>query len=115
MKVENLNKALDHLSEQVKIYRQTPVSDCDALCEILQQLTATVHYLESHRVHFHDQFNTKINRLVLQGESVARSENQAKVDHPEYYRLRRIMESTYKVIEAIRTQISYFKTEKQNA
>jgi hypothetical protein len=49
---------------------------------------------------------------VLSGLSVARAENEAHVKVPEMYLLRRVMDAGYEVIGAIRTNISYLKSER---
>jgi len=109
-----MEKALEHITEQIQRYRATPVTDGDALIEILQQLTATLFYLEKERAKYHDKFQCRIGELILDGNSVARSENIAHKEIPEMYMLRHIMVSAYKVVEAIRSQLSWLKTEKHN-
>jgi hypothetical protein len=110
--MDNLQKALDHLIVNVKQYRNTATMDGEALVEILQQLTATLFYLEGERSKYHDDFQKIINTLVIEGKSVARSENEAHVQIPEMYMLRHIMSSAYEVVGAIRTQISWLKSER---
>lgn len=110
----DLEKALAHLTEQIKLYRETDVMDGEALVNILQQITATLYYLESQRAMYHDKFQTIINQLVLSGSTVARAENDAHVQIPEMYKLRHIMTSAYEVVGAIRTNISWLKTEKNS-
>jgi hypothetical protein len=110
--MDDLQKALDHLIVNVKQYRNTNTMDGEALVGILQQLTATLFYLEGERAKYHDEFQKIINTLVIEGKSVARSENEAHVQIPEMYMLRHIMSSAYEVVGAIRTQISWLKSER---
>lgn len=115
MGAEALTRACDYLAEQVKLYRATPFDDGDSLIKILQQITATLCYIETHRSEYHNKWQNKVNTQVLEGASVSRAENVAHVEIPELYHLRRVMDSSYKVVDAIRTQISWLKTEKSNA
>lgn len=112
--MSDLEKALNHLTENIKLYRETDVMDGEGLVNILQQITATLYYLEGQRSIYHDKFQTTINNLVLAGNTVARSENEAHVKIPEMYKLRHIMASAYEVVGAIRTNISWLKTEKNS-
>lgn len=110
--MSDLEKALDHLTIQIKKYRETDVMDGESLVNILQQITATLFYLEKERSDIHDKFQNKINLLVLNGSTVARAENEAHKDYPEMYLLRHTMMSAYEVVGAIRTNISWLKSEK---
>lgn len=112
--MQDLKKAIDHISEQIKFYRQTDVMDGNTLVSILQQLTATLFYLETQRAEYHDQFQRMTNQLILGGNSVSRAENEAHIKIPEMYLLRHIMSSAYTVCEALRSQISWIKNEKNN-
>jgi hypothetical protein len=110
--MSDLQKALDHIIEQVKKYRSTGVDDGEALVGILQQLTATLFYLEKERAEYHSKFQEVINLSILEGNSVARSENHAHIQVPEMYMLRHVMSSAYEVVGALRSQISWLKMER---
>lgn len=106
----SFQKALDHIANQVKRYRETGPNDGETMAEILQQISSTLYYLETERAKFHETYQKTIHQLVLSGEAVNRAENQANVIVPEMYLLRRIMDSGYKVCDSIRTQISWIKS-----
>lgn len=110
--MSDLEKALDHISIQIISYRTTGIMDGEKLVSILQQITATLFYLEKERSDYHVKFQKLIGSLVLEGNSVSRAENMAHVQIPELYMLRHIMNSAYEVVGAIRTQISWLKTER---
>ena len=110
--MDNLQLALEHITSEITKYRQTSVDDGEALVSILQQITTTLFYLEKERAEYHTKFQDEINLLILEGNSVARSENQAHVKVPEMYLLRHIMSSAYEVVGALRTQISWLKSER---
>ena len=113
--MSDLEKALEHIIENVRKYRSTSVDDGEALVGILQQLTATLFYLEKERACYHTKFQETINLFIWEGNSVSRSENQAHIQVPEMYMLRHVMSSAYEVVGALRTQISWLKTEKNNS
>lgn len=110
-----ITKAIEHISNEIMEYRKCGVNDGEQLVRHLQQISATLFYLEKERAATHAQWQSTLNQLVLEGMSVSRAENEAHVKHPEMYLLRRIMDSAYTSIDAIRTQISWIKSEKQNA
>lgn len=113
--MKEVNIAIDYISEQIAQYRRLDVYDGEQLVRHLQQISATLFYLEKERAATHAQWQSTLNQLVLEGMSVSRAENEAHVKHPEMYLLRRIMDSAYTSIDAIRTQISWIKSEKQNS
>jgi len=112
---ETLQNQLAYLAAQIQLYKETDIMDGAQLTEILQQVTATLFFLENERSIFHDKYQTKINQLVLSGSSVNKAENIANVEFPEMYKLRHIMTSAYECVGAIRTMISYIKSERNNA
>lgn len=105
-----LEQAVNHLSEQIIKYRNTPPDDGNTLVAINQQISSTLFYLEKERAKYHQTFQETINALVINGESVSRAENTANVKVPEMYMLRRIMDSAYNVCDAIRSQSSWIKS-----
>lgn len=102
--------ALENVSNYIKLYRDADPNDGNTLVECLQQITATLFYLEKERAVFHDQFQKRINELVLEGKSVSRAENMAHAEIPQMYLLRRVMDSAYKCCDAIRTNVSWLKS-----
>ena len=108
--MSDLEKALNHVSDYVVKYRNAKPDDGDGLTAILQQITATLFYLEKERARYHKTYQETISKLVLSGESVSRAENTAHVQVPEMYMLRRVMDSAYTCCDAIRTQISWIKS-----
>jgi hypothetical protein len=59
-------------------------------------------------------YENEVFKLVKGGSTVARAINEANVLYPEMYQLRRIMDGGYRIVDAIRTNISYLKSEKQS-
>lgn len=107
-------KALDNIADNIKEYRKLKIEyhNGSKLNDILKQVSATLYYLEKERANFHDQYQKRIQQLILEGSTVARAENMAHSEIPEIYLLRRTMDSAYEVCNAIRTNLSWLKQEK---
>ncbi len=114
MMKQDLQQQLNYLTEQIQAYKETDILDGNQLVEILGQITTTLYFLESERSEFHKIFQDTVNKLVLEKSSVSRAENMAHVKTPELYLLRHIMSSAYEVVNAIRSQISWIKSEKNS-
>ncbi len=104
---------LTDLNSYVNAYYSCSLQDGEELSMLLQKITGLLFYLETVRAETHDLFESRVFNLVKEGNSVARATNEAHVLHPEMYQLRRIMDGGYRIVDAIRTNISYLKSEKQ--
>ncbi len=102
------------LSDHVNDYYKCDLSDGNQLSTLMQKITGLLFFLETVRSETHDLFETKVFNLVKDGNSVARAVNESHVIYPEMYQLRRIMDGGYRIVDAIRTNISYLKSEKQS-
>ena len=105
---------LKKIAEIVKDYKQTDVLDGNNLNKQLKELTAYLYYIETIRTKAHQDFEKVIHDKVKEGFSVARATNEANVEVPEMYELRRLLESGYRVVDAMRTNISFLKSEMYN-
>jgi hypothetical protein len=108
-------KQIKDLSKYVNEYYRTKgiLQDGEKLSMLLQKITGLLFYLETVRCEIHDLYENEVFNLVKSGQSVARAINEANVKYPTMYQLRRIMESGSRIVDAIRTNISYLKSEKQ--
>jgi hypothetical protein len=107
-------KELEKLNHYVNEYYKCNRQDGETLLMLLQKITALLYYLESVRSEIHDAYEGKVFELVKDGQSVARAVNEANVTYPQMYQLRRLMDAGYRVVDAIRTNISYLKHERTN-
>lgn len=107
-------KELDKLNRYVNEYYNCNRQDGEKLLMLLQKITALLYYLETVRGEVHDAYEGKVFELVKDGQSVARAINEANVTYPQMYQLRRLMDGAYRVVDAIRTNISYLKSEMNN-
>ena len=105
---------IEMLIEYIKACCDCDRTNGDALMHLLQKITGTLFFLEHNRSKFHALYESKVFELVGKGNSVARSINEANVEYPQMYQLRRIMDGGYRIADAIRTNISYLKSEKQH-
>lgn len=108
-------KEIEQLNSFVNEYYKLNLNDGDRLNYLLQKITGLLYYLETVRSTKHDEFQSAIYVKVKDKMTVARAENESHVEHPEMYLLRRVMDAGYRIVDAIRTNISYLKSEKQNA
>ena len=111
--IKQLTKLNGFVNEYYKISNLT--TSGNKLNELLQKITSLLYYLESVRSDIHDQFQIRISELIKDGNSVARAENIAHVEYPAMYQFRRIMDAGYKVTEAIRSNLSWIKSEINNS
>lgn len=107
-------KELENLNNYVNQYYKCNRQDGEKLLLLLQKITALLYYLESVRSEIHNEYEVKVFELVKAGNSVARAVNESNVTYPQMYQLRRIMDAGYRVVDAIRTNISYLKSEMSN-
>lgn len=105
------NGIIERMNEVVQDYNNMKGLDGPTLNSMLKRMSTMLYYLESVRSDFHDKWNVCVKHNIDSGESVSRSENIAHVKYPEMYRLRRVMTSGYKVLDAIRSNLSYLKQE----
>jgi hypothetical protein len=110
----HIEQSLNHLSEFIKKYRELFPDDGDGIVECMQQVSPVLYYLEGERAKAHDRFQRIIHTEVLNGNSVSRAENLAHVQVPEMYQLRKVIDSAYVTIEAMRSQLAWIKTGLKN-
>ena len=109
-----MKSTLNRIAEIVKEYKQTDVLDGNNLNKQLKELTAYLYHIETKRTKAHQDYERIIHNRVKEGFSVARATNEANVEVPEMYQLRRLLESGYRVVDAMRTNISFLKYEMYN-
>ena len=105
---------LERIGELIEEYNNTNIFDGNKLNEQLKELTSRLYYIETIRTKAHEDYEKVIHTKVAKGFSVARATNQANIEVPEMYQLRRLLESGYRVVDAMRTNISFLKSEMYN-
>lgn len=108
-------KQIEELVKLSRDYYECPPEDGHAMMCIAQKMSAIMAFLETIRSEVHNEFQLRINKLVHEEKwSVAKADNQAHVDFPLMYKLRRVMDGHKQVLDIIRSQVSNLKTEKNN-
>ena len=105
-------KELEDLNKYVNEYYKCNLTDGERLNVLLQKISGLLYYLESVRSEVHNNFQTSIYEKVKDKKSVARADNESHVEIPQMYQLRRIIDASWKIVDAIRTNISYLKKER---
>jgi len=105
-------KALIHLDGCIKEYRNMSPMNGERLNHLLQQISGTLYYLEDVRSEVHSNYQLKIEDLVNEGNSVARSIVKTDIEFPLMYKLRHKMNGAYTAVDAIRSNLSWLKSEK---
>lgn len=105
-----MEKILSKIRSAVQKFEELPLDDTKEQSEILRSLTCNLFFLEAHRVKAHEQWTDACNASTE--KSAAAKERQADLEVPELYLCRRVLESGYKVCDAIRSTISIHKKER---
>jgi len=109
-----MKEQLEKLSDIMLTYHNTTPPG-HVLVDMLKNVTTILFFLEKERAGIHDQWQSKVHALTKEGSSVSRAENEAHVEYPEMYMLRHIMTAGYRVADAMRSNISYLKSEMNHA
>ncbi len=109
-----MKTTLERIAELIEEYNSTDIFDGNKLNQQLKELTSRLYHIETMRTKAHENYEKVIHNKVAEGFSVARATNEAKVEVPEMYKLRRLLESGYRVVDAMRTNISFLKSEMYN-
>ena len=102
---------IEKLNAYVSQYYKCSLQDGNELSMLIQKITSLLYYLETVRADIHNNYQIMVFELVKQKMSVSRALNEADVCYPQMYQLRRVMDSGYKICDAIRTNISFLKSE----
>jgi hypothetical protein len=110
--MKSYEDVIDRMNAMVNQYHKMDM-DGAALSELLKSFVSALYYMETVRADVHDKWQTKVKELIAEGSSVSRAENEAHVEFPDMYRLRRVMDAGYEIVGAIRTNISLLKHEQK--
>lgn len=91
----------------VDTYHSLKWSQADQISELLKNLSVVLSHLEFERNNFHNKWIG----ISMQEVGVAAGERKANEQVPELYQLRRIMTAGYRIVDAMRSNISYAKKE----
>lgn len=110
-----MEEILNNINACIEEYRDMDdtlvFNDAQKLSAIMKNLSSNLFFLERNRDEISRDFYTTIHNLKMSGESATGSEKEAKYQHPEKRQIDRYITSAYKVLDAIRSNISYLKHE----
>jgi hypothetical protein len=110
------SKSLEELYKLNQDYYICPATDGNEMVRIAQRMASILAYLENVRSQVHQMWQQRVNELIHEDKwSVNKAENQAHVDFPMMYQLRRTMEGHKTVLDVIRSQLSMLKEERKNS
>ena len=109
-----MNEHLDKITQVITWYEDAELKHLMELNRALTVLSSNLYHVEVERSKYHDKFQRRIYELTANKMTVSRAENQAHMEIPEMYMLRRVMNAAYRVADSIRTNISYMKSELSN-
>ncbi len=99
---------LTNITALIDRYNHLTINSGAELSDILRQLTCELFFLEKYRSEYQEQHNGIMHKFT---GSVAASLILANEKVPELYMLRRVMNGAYRVVDALRSNISYIKKE----
>jgi len=100
-----------HLTNVTKIiddYSKLTINSGNELSILLKNLTCELFYLEKFRSEYQEKHNS-----IMHNEkgAVSKALILANEEVPELYMLRRVMNAAYRVVDALRSNISFIKKE----
>ncbi len=109
-----MQETMDTIIGIINDYNSSSNHNPEGLLDLGRSLSAHLFFLEKYRSDAHKRFQARVKSLKDEGWKVNAAENEANVEIPELYELRRFMESAEKVLGMIRSELSWLKTEMQN-
>jgi hypothetical protein len=106
-----LDTSLMHVTNSIEYYSQNDNIDGDTLCGLLQTITAHVYFLQVFRSGYHMEYNRIMHEFP---GAVSKAKLLAEAEVPELYLLRRVIDASKGVTDAIRSQLSAMKYELTN-
>lgn len=106
--MRDLIECLNEYNACVDSYDALQWSDGKEISGLMKNLSVIMSHLEFIRAGYNDQYN---DVMVKHDGSVAGAKLKADSEVPELYKLRRIMNAGYRIIDAMRSNLSYIKKE----
>ena len=103
-----MEKHLENITYIIDTYNSLTVPSGAIFSDLLRRLTCELFYLEKYRSDYQEKHNGVMHDF---NGSVAASLILANQKYPELYMLRRIMNAAYRVVDALRSNISFIKKE----
>ena len=105
--MKELTQWLDKYSEIVDTYDSLEWNDGKEVSALMKDLGIVLSHLEFLRSNYHKAWTA----VCHSEKTVAAGEREADLQVPELYLLRRVMTAGYRVLDVMRSNISYIKKE----
>lgn len=102
-----LKEALKEYYTTVENYNKCSFTDGLTIISLMKDLSVILSFLAHQKSLFHDKWIG----VTLEENSVAAGERKANKEVPELYHLRVILNTGYKILDTMRSNISYLKSE----
>ena len=110
-----MEKLLTQISTTITQYKnlddKLDFSQCETLTNLMKKLSSDLFFLETHLNDARQEYYGTIVKL-LKNHSATEAEKRANDLHPEKRMLERYATSAYKVLDSVRSHLSFLKNEK---
>lgn len=107
-----LEKLLDQYRGLVNDYYACEYTEVETIVQLMKSLSCVLASMETLRTEAYKKHNAILFKYT---GPVSRGQIEADDRVPELYMLRRIMNAGYRVVDAMRSNISFVKMEMQNS
>ena len=112
-----MEKLLTEITVTIQKYKdlddKLDFQQCETLVNLMKDLSSNLFFLETHLNDARQEYYTTIHNLKKEGNANSSAETEAKHRHPDKRMLEQLTRSAGKVLESIRSHLSYLKNEKQ--
>lgn len=103
----DLKEGLKNYTKIVESYGNTDFTDGMTILSLMKDLSVILSFLSHQKSIYHNKWIG----ITLEENSVAAGERKANKEVPELYHLRIIINTGYKVLDTMRSNLSYLKSE----
>lgn len=108
---ELLNKITETIQNYKSLDDKLDFAQCDTLTNLMKDLSSDLFFLETHLNDARQEYYATMVKL-MKNHSATEAEKRAKDLHPEKRMLEQFTRSAGKVLESVRSHLSYLKNEK---
>jgi hypothetical protein len=105
---DRLEDWLNEYNAIIDTYHSLQWNEGDKISELMKNLSVVLSHLEHLRNSYHNMWIGE----SMKENGVSAGERRANKEVPQLYQLRRIMTAGYRILDSMRSNISYIKHEK---
>jgi hypothetical protein len=106
-------KELEELFDLVKEYRESTERQGEQLIYLQKKITGLLYYLTTLEIMAKEQYNELVAVKLGNGVNVTKAIREVDHDYPDYYRLKKIIDAAYKVVDAINSELIFYQSQKK--